>query len=134
MYYHVWFGTKYRRHILLGEVGAFVELAFKEIASEKRLPLLESKCYVDHAHLLMYVPDRTSLSKAVQLLKGGSAFRTFRRYRELKLDARTQHLWRDGYGFRPVPRSQLAAVRHYIQTQEERPEAFDARYAVFPAP
>ena len=128
MHYHVWFGTKYRRRILLGEVGAFVQLAFDQIASQHGLSLIERAAYVNHAHLLIRVADRSALSKAIQLLTGGSAYKTFRRYRELKLDGRTNHLWRQGYGFRPLSRSQIKTVKQYIRTQKDRPEAFDAPY------
>ena len=77
MYYHIWFGTKYRRRVLVGEIGAFVEGALSQIAATRNLDLAERRCYVDHAHLLLELPDRSSLPKGVQLLKGGSAYRTF---------------------------------------------------------
>ena len=125
MYYHVWFGTKHRRRLLIGEIGPFVETTFKEIASARELNLVECKCFVDHAHMLIEVPDRSSLSKAMQLMKGGSAYRTFRQYPELKMDGHTIHLWREGYGFREVPSPQIKTVRRYIRTQQQRPEKFE---------
>ncbi len=132
MHYHVWFGTKYRRRMLVGEIGPFVESALEQIAREKEISLVERKCYVNHAHLLVEAVDRKHLSRAMQLLKGGSSYRTFREFPELKLDGKTQHLWRAGYGVRPVPEDQVSAVRRYIKTQEERPQAFDGPYSRSP--
>ena len=127
MHYHVWFGTKYRRRVLVAEIGKYVENQFRTIASSKSISLLECRCHIDHAHLLLDV-NEPCLPKAVQLLKGMSAYRTFRRFSDLKLDASTQHLWRRGYGHRLVPPDQIETVRHYIRTQEDRPEAFDRAY------
>ncbi len=129
MYFHVWFGTKYRRRILVGEIAPFVENTFRDIATQKGFGLFECACFVDHAHLMLNVNDRGTLSRVMQLLKGGAAFRTFREFPELKLDARSQNLWREGFGSRVVPLAQLSAVGRYIRTQAERPEKFDGPYA-----
>ena len=128
MHYHIWFGTKYRRRVLVAEIGEYVENQFRAIASSKSIRLLECKCYVDHAHLLLLDVSESYLPNAIRLLRGGSAYRTFRRFPELKLDASTQHLWRRGYGRRRVPLDQIEAVRHYVRTQEDRPDAFDRSY------
>ncbi len=125
MYYHVWFGTKRRKHLLEGEIGPYIESLFREIATEKSLRLVACKCFVDHAHLLLELEARDELPKAMQLLKGVSAYRIFKRIPSLKMDGHTNNLWRAGYGFREVPADQVETVIRYIRTQEERPENFD---------
>ena len=76
MNYHVWFGTKYRRRVLVAEIGEYVECQLRAIASSKGIRLVECKCYVDHAHLLLDV-NEPCLPNTIRLLKGGSAYRTF---------------------------------------------------------
>lgn len=125
MYYHVWFGTNRRKHLLEGEIGSAVEVVFREIASDKGLRLLECKCFVDHAHLLLELESQGELPKVMQLLKGVSAYRIFKQTPSLKMDGHTNNLWRAGYGFREVSADQVAIVIRYIRTQEERPENFD---------
>ena len=125
MCYPVWFGTKNRKRLLIGDIGPFVEKSFLEIAAKQGLNLVECKCFVDHAHLLIEVANQDKLPKVMQLLKGGAAYRTFQQYPGLNIDDHTNHLWRVGYGFREVPTSQVKTARQYILTQELRPEKFD---------
>lgn len=122
--YHVWFATKERKHVLLGDVAEAAKESIIKAAREHGIDLLECETMPDHVHMLLQLEDM-SLVWAMKLLKGRSAYEVLRRFPELKLDAHTNALWQRGYGAKPVPEAALATVRHYIRTQDERLEKYD---------
>ena len=73
---------------------------------------------VDHVHLLVSASPQ-ELSRQVKLLKGISARRLFQRFPDLKLDARTDHLWQRGFGYRELA-DDAEGVAWYIRTQKRR--------------
>jgi REP-associated tyrosine transposase len=74
--------------------------------------------------MVLSVPPTLSISKAVQLLKGGSSLwfhDTFRR---------SAFAWQDGYGAFTVSKSQLNDVIRYVEAQREhhRGRTFQEEY------
>ncbi len=120
--YHVWFATKRRKWLLQGDVREAVREFMQTIAREKSIGLLECEAIVDHVHLLVSVEDKTSLAKAMNLLKGVTSRRVFQRFPELKLDAGVDAFWQHRYAAKPVPDAAAATVGQYICTQWDRPE------------
>lgn len=123
-FYHVWFATKRRKWLLLGDVSEAAMDVMKEIAKEKDLELLECQSMVDHMHLLVRTDDTQELSRTMNLLKGGSAYRLFRKFPDIKLDAGTNSFWQHRYGSKEVPPEALPTVRNYIRTQWDRTEKY----------
>ena len=125
MYYHVWFKTKQRKWLLLGEVGEAVKQTISDVAGRHDIRLLECETMVDHVHLLVEAADDTELSRAMHLLKGASARHLMESIPDIALDAHVGHFWQKRYGARPVDPWAVAAVRHYIRTQKKRPEKYE---------
>ena len=78
----------------------------------------------DHVHLVVSIPPTLAISKAVQLVKGGSSLwfhETFRR---------SAFAWQDGYGAFTVNKSQLPDVVRYVERQREhhRLQTFQEEY------
>ncbi|MCI0625543.1 MAG: transposase, partial [Acidobacteria bacterium] len=74
--------------------------------------------------LLVSIPPTLPISKAVQLVKGGSSLwfhETFRR---------SAFAWQDGYGAFTVSKSQLPDVIRYLERQREhhRGQTFQEEY------
>ena len=124
VFYHVWFGTKSRKWLLLGEVEDKIKELIKEIAKDKGIELLACETMVEHVHLLLKVRP-SELSKVMHLLKGVSSRRIFQAFPELKLDARTLSFWQARYGAKVVPVEALKSIIEYIKTQKDRPEKFE---------
>jgi len=95
------------------------------VAKEKGITLLEGEVMVDHAHLLVKGESSSELSWFMKLLKGRSAYEVFRAFPELKLDAHVNSLWQTGFKSREVPQTEIATVRRYIRTQDERLEKYE---------
>ena len=123
--FHVWFATKGRRWMLLGDVQKAAKRELEAVASEKGIALLECEAIVDHVHLLVDVPDLRRLPRVMNDLKGISARRVFAAFPELKMDAGTEHFWQKGYGKRVVPPAAAEATKRYIRTQWERLESYE---------
>jgi putative transposase len=124
-YFHVWFGTKYRRWLLQGEVLDAARDVLNSIAKEKDIRLVEFEAIVDHVHLLLDLPNKEALPSAMMNLKGVSARRLFQLFPELKLQAHTNNFWQAGYGSKIVSPSALNTTQRYIRTQWARLGKYD---------
>src|SRR5215469_3432648 len=90
------------------------------VAKAKSVPLIIAGGTTNHVHLLMALPAATSLSNAIQILKGNSS-------RWLNQQQRG-FAWQEGYsGFSVSPTSKHLVIR-YIENQQEhhRNRSFEA--------
>ena len=60
------------------DVRGHCEIFLREIAQENRMEVFELQVETDHVHMFVNLQPTMSISKALQLLKGGSAYRLFR--------------------------------------------------------
>lgn len=123
-FYHVWFATKRRKWLLQGDVLEAVREELVSAAERHGIRVLEHEAVVDHVHIFLELENNSSLSKAMNLIKGVSARRVFQRFPELKLDAHTSSFWQARYGFKEIPPEREAIVRQYIRTQWDRLEDY----------
>jgi putative transposase len=114
--YHVWFGTRSRKWLLQGEIPDAAKQEFDAIAERQNIKLLEREAIVDHVHMLLDSPDKDSLSRAMNFLKGASARALFLRYPSIKMDAETNSFWQRGYGSKVIPPQREQQIREYIRT------------------
>lgn len=77
----------------------------------------------DHVHLFLEFHPSTSLSKAVQYLKGGSSYRMFKLHPELRKRYWGGSLWSSGKFFRSVGNVTADTIKHYIKESQEKPKA-----------
>lgn len=68
----------------------------------------------DHVHILLSVPPTAAISKAMQLIKGGSSKWIHENFPGHRLFS-----WQEKYGAFGVSRSNLDNVVKYIRNQEE---------------
>ena len=82
----------------------------------------------DHVHLVLGIPPKLSVSRAVQLLKGGSSIWIHKTFPNL---ARFE--WQDGYGAFSISKLQLPEVIEYVKNQREhhRVRGFKEEYREF---
>jgi putative transposase len=120
-YFHVWFSTKGRKHILDGDVNERIKALFVQVAAEKGVILEEIETAWDHVHLLLSLTEDQPLAWAMKNLKGRVAYEMFKEVPQLKWDLHSNSLWQKSYGSREVLPSGVGAVRRYIRTQDQRP-------------
>ena len=79
----------------------------------------------DHVHLLLSLPTTVAISKAIQLIKGGSSIWIHQMFPKLG-----NFSWQQGYGALSVGISQVPETIRYIEQQAEhhRTRTFQEEY------
>src|SRR3989338_3700914 len=97
------------------------EIFIREAAQKHGFKIYELHIAVDHVHLFVEMPTTMSVSRALQLFKGYSAFKLFRKHPWLRNHFRTGHFWSPGKFFRSVGNTTSEAVAHYIKSSQPWP-------------
>ncbi|OGU38997.1 MAG: transposase [Ignavibacteria bacterium GWB2_35_12] len=113
MIHAVW-GTKNREPYLQKDVRKILFEHIIENAKSKNIYIDTINGHLDHIHCLFSLGSETSISKAMQLIKGESAFWANKeKIIKYKLD------WANEYFAVSVSESMIEKVRNYIINQEE---------------
>ena len=114
IYFHYIFSTKNQQKIIRDDLQERLWAYMGGIARENDMDALSIGGVEDHVHLLLSLPTRILISKAIQLIKGGSSHWihiTFPQYHDFK--------WQEGYGVFSVSRSKINDLEKYIKNQKE---------------
>ncbi len=122
--YHLVWAPKYRKRILMGEVGARVKDVLGEIAQAYDIIIEEMEVSSDHVHVFCSFPPRLSISQVITRFKSLSARTIFKEFPQVKRQLWGGEFWEDGYFARTVGDKVTAEViKKYIQRhQEEKDE------------
>ena len=110
LHYHVIFSTKNREPWIRPDIESRVWSCLGGIARENDMKAILIGGIENHVHLLLGLPPTVAVSKAVQLIKGGSSA-------WLKDTFPWAHGfgWQDGYGAFTVSKSLVPEVENYIR-------------------
>ncbi len=111
---HAVWGTKNREHYLIQEIRPRVLSHIRGNATDKGIYIDRLNGIADHLHCLIGLNADMTIAKALQLIKGESAYRI---NRERITQERFE--WADEYYAVSVSESDLERVRIYIENQEE---------------
>jgi putative transposase len=125
LHIHVIFSTKGRQPMIVPELQNRLWAYIGGIARENSMKALSIGGTGDHAHVLLSLPATLPVSKAVQLIKGGSSKWVHDTYADLQRFA-----WQEGYGAFSVNVSLLEETVRYIEGQAEhhRRKTFQEEY------
>lgn len=128
LYYHIVFSTKHREPYLAEPLQERVWAYLGGIARENDMTAICVGGMADHEHVLLSMKPTQTISKAVQLLKGGSSLWIHQTFQPLK-----QFAWQDGYGAFTICRHHTEEVVAYIQNQKKhhRRRTFQEEYLQF---
>ncbi|MFZ0827241.1 MAG: IS200/IS605 family transposase [Verrucomicrobiia bacterium] len=128
LHYHVIFSTKHREPWITPDLEDRVWKFLGGIARENGMKALLIGGMPDHVHLALALPPSQSVSKALQLLKGGSS-----KWIKDTLPQMRSFAWQDGYGAFTVSKSNLSEVIAYIQNQRKhhRIKTFKEEFLTF---
>jgi REP element-mobilizing transposase RayT len=112
-YFHCVFSTKERRRLIAPALRDRLWPFLGGIARQNQMKAIEIGGVEDHVHILLSLPSTMAISKAVQLIKGGSSKWIHETFPEHRLFA-----WQEEYGAFCVSVSQLDKTVEYIQGQE----------------
>lgn len=113
-YFHCVFTTKERRPLIKPDLRDRLWPFLGGIARQNKMKAVEIGGVEDHVHLLLSLPATLPISKAMQLIKGGSSKWIHETFPDLRLFA-----WQEEYGAFSVSVSQLDKTIAYIRSQPE---------------
>ena len=94
------------------------EFFLRQVAYKRGFKIYELHVAVDHIHLFVEMPTTISVSKALQLFKGYSAFMLLQKHPWLRNYFTKGHFWSPGKFFRSVGNTTTEAVQHYIVSSQ----------------
>ena len=125
---HVVFSTKDRAPVLNPSVRSALHAYLATVARNAGCECYRAGGVADHVHLALRVSRTITTAKLVEELKTSSS-----KWLKTQSPALAAFAWQRGYGAFSVGPSDLDALRHYIDTQEEhhRMRTFQAEYRAF---
>ena len=110
--YHIVFSTKERIPLIAPEIRDRLYEYLGGVIRGEKGSLMEIGGMPDHVHILARFGAAIAVSEMLKRIKGSSSH-------WLSQETGTWFAWQAGYGAFSVSESQVAAVRKYIQQQEE---------------
>lgn len=114
--YHVIWCSKYRRKVLVEEVGQRLKELIVGVASELRVDIIEMEIMPDHVHLLLEVDPQFGIHRAVKNIKGKTS--RILRAEFISLRTRLPSLWTNSYFVATVGGAPLEVIKQYIKSQK----------------
>ena len=114
--YHVIWCSKYRRKVLVEEVGQRLKELIVGVASELRVDIIEMEIMPDHVHLLLEVDPQFGIHRAVKNIKGKTS--RILRAEFISLRTRLPSLWTNSYFVATVGGAPLKVIKQYIESQK----------------
>lgn len=120
---HLEWCTKYR-YKMFGKLKYrnLLEACVRRSASANGIKIIEIDVQPEHIHCVVEVSFTMSVSKTLQILKGGSSKLFFEHHEKARLRYPKGHLWSRGKFASSVGFVQLSTVRDYVKNQSEHHE------------
>jgi len=119
-HWHIVFATKYRYNMFAKlKQNNLIEACLRRVATNHRITIHTLSVMPDHVHMLVTLPHNITESKALQVLKGGSAYLFFRNHEKSRLRLPRGHLWSAGGCATTVGYNEYETVKKYILDQEK---------------
>ncbi|HEX7137885.1 MAG TPA: IS200/IS605 family transposase, partial [Vicinamibacterales bacterium] len=124
LHYHLIFSTKQRAPSIQPNVRDRMHAYLGGVIRGMEGVALDVGGTADHVHLVVGLKPTHTLADVLRVLKGDSSKWA---HEELGLN---EFAWQEGYGAFTVSKSDLEAVRRYVQSQEEhhRKRSFQEEY------
>ena len=118
-FWHIEFATKYR-YKMFGKFKQknLVEASIRKVTTKHKIKIYTLYVMPEHVHMLVTLPHNITDSKALMLLKGGSAYTFFKNHPKSRLRLPQGHLWSAGGCAITVGYNEFATVEKYILNQE----------------
>ena len=118
--YHLVWIPRFRRKFLVSGVAKYLETQLDEVRKwYPDIVYVERNIQTDHVHLLVMIPPRMSVSRAVNILKSNTSRALKEKFPFLsKLYADGGGIWSVGYFVSSVGINE-AIIRRYIRFQEK---------------
>lgn len=113
-FFHCVFATRGRRQLIPADLQTRLWPFMGGIARQNECTVLAAGGTADHAHVLLHLPAKTPVSKAVQLIKAGSS-----KWLRETFPVMNSFAWQEGYAAFTIGVSQVEDTQRYIARQAE---------------
>ena len=120
--FHVVFRPKYRKRVLQFDLAKKARELFVQCCEVNGWKLHEVDVQPDHVHLFLQINPKDSISKVMQMLKGGSSRVIRTEFPELEEFLWGNQFWSDGYFVETFGKFSETAIRKYIREQNKQEE------------
>jgi putative transposase len=117
--YHIVWVTKYRYHILKGEIGVRARDLIRQTCEARNITILTGHISKDHVHIHVSCPPEMAPSKIAQYVKGRSSRLLQQEFPHLGKRYWGKHLWARGYFCATVGKLTEKMIEAYIEQQEK---------------
>ena len=115
---HLILVVKYRKQLLVDQLGQFVKNAIIELSTKSDFTVEEIEIDKDHIHVLMTISPKYSISQHVRNIKQMTNHNIWRFAPNLKRQIwKERTFWSDGYFACSVGNASAETIRKYIQEQ-----------------
>ncbi|MBO6047219.1 MAG: IS200/IS605 family transposase [Erysipelotrichaceae bacterium] len=114
--YHIVFAPKYRRKAFYDSRRIEIGAILRKLCEWKGINIIEAEVCVDHIHMLVEIPPKTSVSSFVGYLKGKSSQIIFERWANARYKYRSRSFWCRGYYVDTVGKN-TKKIQEYIRNQ-----------------
>src|SRR3989338_5132083 len=131
--WHFEWCTKYRYKIFKQEyIKNLCLTSVQEAAKRHNIEILEIEADIDNIHIIASIPLTMAPSKALNLIKGFSAYLLFRLVPNLRKRYKKGHLWSKGKFMASVGHITLENAKKYLE--EHHPKSMNYIYLTREAP
>ena len=95
-YHFVWV-TKYRYHLLVGDVGYRVRDLVRQTCEAFEIRIKKGVVSKDHVHIFVSAPPTMAPSEIMRRIKGRSSSKLFEEFPSIKKHYWRHHFWARGY-------------------------------------
>jgi putative transposase len=114
---HIVWTTKYRKPVMVGEVGHRVREIVRQVCREQDVEILKGHVSKDHVHLFVSIPPQVTISRLVQRMKGKSSYKLLGEFAHLRKTFWGRHLWARGYFCCSSGNVTDEVIKAYIENQ-----------------
>ncbi|APE06723.1 hypothetical protein BM528_13855 [Alteromonas sp. RW2A1] len=112
---HLILVVKYRKQLLIGELGQFLKATIKQLSMESDFDIEEIEIDKDHVHILMIISPKYSISQHVRNIKQLTTHKIWCYSPNLKKQFwKERTFWSDGYFVCSVGNASAETIRRYI--------------------
>ncbi|MEK6895278.1 MAG: IS200/IS605 family transposase [Nanoarchaeota archaeon] len=116
---HIQITPKYRYCMMKKEsIKIYCKIAIEEACKKHEISVGIIKVMDDHVHMIVDVPRTMTDAKAMQIIKGLSAYILFRICPNLRKRYPRGHFWSEGYFCDGIGESNYAVAYEYVKNQE----------------
>jgi putative transposase len=118
---HLVWATKYRYHVLKGDVQLRCRELLIQICDAEDVRILKGVVSKDHVHMQIEYPPKLAVSELVKRLKGRTSRRLQQEFPKLRKRYWGRHFWGIGYGVWSTGQVTEAVVAQYLEHHSRSP-------------